>query len=53
MMNKGHQEQARDYKREIPAACDAMMYEQYVSLYYTVGPTCWGPNNHVSASLEI
>jgi len=53
MMNEGHQEQARDYRREIPAACNAMMYEQYVSLYYTIGPTCRGPNCHVRASLEI
>ena len=27
MMNEGLQEQARDSRREIPVACDAMMYE--------------------------
>ena len=53
IMNEGLQEQARDSRREIPAACDAMMYEQCVNLYYTVGPTCRGPNSHVRASLEI
>ena len=53
MMNEGLQEQARDSRREIPVACDAMMYEQYVILYYIVGPTCRGPNSHVRASLEI
>ena len=40
-------------KREISFACDAIMYEQYVILYYFVGPTCRGPNSHVRASLEI
>ena len=43
----GHEE------REIPFACNAIMYEQYVILYYIVGPTCRGPNSHVRASLEI
>ena len=33
--------------------CDAIMYEQYVIIYYIVGPTCRGPSNHVRASLEI
>ena len=41
----GHEEQ------EIPFAYDAIMYEQYVILYYIVGPTCRGPNSHVRAPL--
>ena len=53
MMNEGLQEQARDSRREISFACDAIMYEQYVILYYIIGPTCRGPNRHVRASLEI
>ena len=53
MMNEGLQEQARESRREISFACDAIMYEQYVILYYIVGPTCRGPNSHVRASLEI
>ena len=40
-------------QKEIAFACDAMMYEQYVVLYYNVGPTCRGPNCHVRTSLEI
>ena len=43
----GHEE------REIPFACDAIMYEQYIMLYYIAGPTCRGPSSHVRASLEI
>src|SRR6185503_7945340 len=43
----GHEE------REIPFAYDAIMYEQYVILYYIIGPTCREPNSHVRASLEI
>ena len=31
--------------------CNAIMYEQYVILYYM--PTCRGPNGHVRAFLEI
>ena len=53
MMNGGLQEQARESRREISFACEAIMYEQYVILYYIVGPTCRGPNSHVRASLEI
>ena len=53
MMNEGLQEQAKESRREISFACDAIMYEQYVILYYIVGPTCRGPNSHVRASLEI
>ena len=52
-LNRGFQEQARKSKREISFACNAIMYEQYVILYYIVGPTCRGPNDHVRASLEI
>ena len=53
MMNEGLQEQTRDSRREISFACDAIMYEQYVILYYIIGPTCRGPSSHVRASLEI
>ena len=53
MMNEGLQEQARDFRREISFACDAIIYEQYAILYYIVGPTCRGPNGHVHDSLEI
>ena len=52
-LNKGFQEQARKSRREISIACDAIMYEQYVILYYVDGPICRGPNGHVHASLEI
>ena len=53
MLNGGLQEQARESRREIPFACEAIMYEQYIILYYIIGPTCRGPNSHVRASLEI
>jgi hypothetical protein len=53
MLNGGFQEQARKSRREISFACDAIMYEQYVILYYIVGLTCRGPNGHVRAFLEI
>ena len=53
MLNGGLQEQARESRREISFSCDAIMYEQYIILYYIVGPTCRGPNSHVRASLEI
>ena len=39
-------------QREITFACDAIMYEQYVILYYNVGPTCRGPNSCVRAPLR-
>jgi len=52
-LNRGFQEQARKSRREIPFACDAIIYEQYDILYYIVGPICRGPNGHVRASLEI
>jgi len=52
-LNRGFQEQARKSRREIPFACDAIIYEQYDILYYIVGPICRGPNGHVCASLEI
>ena len=35
MLNGGFKEQARKSRREIPFACIAIMYEQYVILYYT------------------
>ena len=44
---------ARKSRNEISFACNAIMSEQYVILYYIVGPTCRGPNGHVRASLEI
>ena len=52
-MDEGLREQARESKRETSFACDAIMYEQYVSLYYIVGPTCRGSNGCVRAPLEI
>ena len=51
-MDEGLREQARESKREIFFACDAIMYEQYVILYYNVGPTCRGPNSCVRAPLR-
>ena len=44
---------ARKSSNEIPIACNAIMYVQYVILYYIVGPICQGLNGHVRASLEI
>ena len=38
---------ARKSRNKISFACNAIMYEQYVILYYIVGPTCRGPNGHV------
>jgi len=52
MMNKGLREQARESKEEISVACEAIMYEQYVILYYIVGPTCRGPNSCVRTPLR-
>ena len=51
-MDEGLREQARESKREISFACDAIMYEQYVILYYNVGLTCRGPNSYVRAPLR-
>jgi len=51
-MDEGLREQARESKREISLACDAIMYEQYVILYYIVGPTCRVPNSCVRAPLR-
>ena len=34
MLNGGLQEQARESRNEISFACNAIMYEQYVILYY-------------------
>ena len=53
MLNEGFKEQARKSRSEIPFAYIAIMYEQYVILYYTGWPTCRGPNGHVRASFEI
>ena len=52
MMDEGLREQARESKREISFACDAIMYEQYVILYYIIGPTCRGPNSCVRTPLR-
>ena len=52
MMNEGLREQARESKREISFACDAIIYEQYVILYYNVGPTCRGPNSCIRTPLR-
>ena len=38
-MDEGLRERARESKREISFDCDAIMYEQYIILYYIVGPT--------------
>ena len=46
-------DRARKSRNEISVACNAIMTELYVILYYIVGPTCRGPNGHVRASLEI
>ena len=51
-MDEGLREQARESKREISFACDAIIYEQYVILYCIVGPTCRGPNGCVRAPLR-
>ena len=53
MLNGELHEQARESRREISFACNAIVYEQCVILYYIVGPTCRGPSSHVCASLEI
>ena len=53
ILNGGFQEQARKSRSEMSPACKTIMYEQYVILYYIVGPTCRGPDGHVRASLEI
>ena len=61
------QDRAKNAGRKIPAdkpgksedeisfACSAIMYEQYVILYYIIVPTCRGPSSHVrrKTSLEI
>ena len=52
MMDEGLREQARESKREISFACNAIMYEQYVSLYCIVGPICRGSNGCVRAPLR-
>ena len=51
-MDEELQEQAKESRGEISFACDAIMYEQYVILYYNVGPTCRGPNSCVRAPLR-
>ena len=52
MVGEELQEQAKESRGEISFACDAIMYEQYVILYYNVGPTCRGPNSCVRAPLR-
>ena len=44
---------ARKSRNEISAACNAIIYVQYVILYYIVGPIYRGPNGYVHSSLEI
>ena len=46
------QEQTRKSRNGISFACNAIMHEQYVILYYIVGPTCRGPNGHVRVPLR-
>jgi len=48
---RGTPRAGKDIRRKISFACDAIMYEQYVILYYIAGPTCRGPSGHVCASL--
>ena len=38
MVDEELQEQAKESRGEISFACDTIMYEQYVILYYNVGP---------------
>ena len=52
MMDGGLREQARESKREISFACNAIMYEQSVILYCIVGPTCRGSNSRVRTPLR-
>ena len=52
LMDEGLREQARESKEEISFACEAIMYEQYVILYYIVGPTCRGSNSCVRTPLR-
>ena len=52
MMNMGLQEQAKESRREISFTCNVIMYGQNIILYYTVGPTCRGPNSCVRAPLR-
>ena len=42
-MDEELQEQAKESRGEISFACDATMYEQYVILYYNVGPPVGDP----------
>jgi len=53
MKNGGFLEWARKSRSMISFACNAIMYEQYVTFTASVGPTCRGPNGYVRASLEI
>ena len=53
----GHDERrapgaGKESRREISIACNAIMYGQYVILYYIVGPICRGPNSCVCAPLR-
>ena len=49
---KGSGSRRGNPRERSPFACDAIMYEQYVILYYNVGPTCRGPNSCVRAPLR-
>ena len=53
----GHDERrapgaGKESRREISITCNAIIYGQYVTLYYIVGPTCRGPNSCVRAPLR-
>ena len=52
MLNGGFQEQARKSRREISFACDAIIYEQYLILYYNAGPTCRDPSSLYASPLR-
>ena len=40
---RGTPRAGKDIRRKISFACDTIMYEQYVILYYITGPTCRVP----------
>ena len=53
MMSEGLQEQARESRREISFACDAIIYEQYVILYCTVWAHLSGTQQPCTCPLVI
>jgi len=42
----------KDIRRKISFACGAIIYEQYVMLYYIAGPTCRGPSSMYAPPLR-